>query len=213
MAIQNYNINEMSISNAFSALEEKINSFMDNFVRKELLNSNKKDKLKVVFSTPFYASSIENKSFEGGNFKDGNIHTLYACFPENSDNVFISVGSTDNYIETEANVVTELTPFNGLLLDDKAMVASEIENESYFIVKDKFKNHCYQVVEDSGYVYNEGDYITTTLLARDFLEGCNEVEDADYIAHIYKLLYDNKGEELVNNICELWDGLKLKKIY
>lgn len=213
MAIQNYNINEMSISNAFSALEEKINSFVDNFVRTKFLNNDKKDKVKLIFSAPFYATSINNTNWEGGNLKEGYIHELSACISEDGERLNMYVISTDNYIDAKENAEVEWTHFNDIVLDDKAMVASQIEDESYFIVKEEFKNHCYQVVEDSGYVYNEGDYITTTLLARDFLEGCNEVEDADYIAHIYKLLYDNKGEELVNNICELWDGLKLKKIY
>lgn len=213
MAVPTNNINEMSISNAFSALEEKINSLVDNFARTELLKGDKTNMLKVVFSTPFYATSINNTNWEGGNLKEGYIHELFACISEDDGKVYIDVTSTDNYIDAEENAEVEWTPFNDLFLDDKAMVASEIEDESYFIVKDEFKNHCYQVVEDSGYVYNEGDYITTTLLARDFLNGCNEVEDADYIAHIYKLLYDNKSEELVNNICEWWDGLKLKKIY
>lgn len=205
------NINEMSISNAFSALEEKINSFMNDFAMVKLIGKEKA--IKVVFDTPFFASSLRNESYEGGNLKEGNIHELYACIPEGEEKVFLSVGHTDNYIVIEENTEVEYTPFSDLLIDDKAMVATELENESYFIVGEDFKNHSYQVIEDSGYVYNVGDYITTTLLARDFLEGCNEVEDSDYIAHIYSLLYNNKGEELVNNICELWDGLKLKKIF
>lgn len=214
MSVQNYNINEMSISKAFSALEEKINSFIDNFAITELLNSDKKNKIRVVFSTPFYATSINNTSWEGGNLKEGYIKELSACIPEDDERPYISVTSTENYIDAEENAEVEWTPFNDLVLDDKAMVASQIEDGSYFFVKDKFKNHCYKVVEDYGNIfYYKGDYITTTLLVRDFLKGCDKVEDADYIAHIYKLLYDNKGEELVNNICELWDGLKLKKIY
>ena len=211
MAMVSNNINEMSISNAFSALEEKINSFMDDFARVKLIGKEKS--IKVVFATPFFASSLRNESYEGGNLKEGYIHELYACIPEGEEKVFLSVGHTDNYIDIEENTEVEYTPFSDLLIDDKAMVATELEDESYFIVGEDFENHSYQVLEDSGYVYNVGDYITTTLLARDFLEGCNEVEDSDYIAHIYSLLYNNKGEELVNNICELWDGLKLKKIF
>lgn len=213
MVANSNNINEMSIHNAFTALENKINSFVSDFAVKELL-SDKDKKVKVVFDTPFYASSLNNEFLEGSYYNQGYIKELYACFyGDNNEKLFISVGSTNNYIESQKEVDSEETIFTDLLIDDKAQVASELEDGNYFIVGNDFKNHCYKVIADSGEVYNEGDYITTTLLARDFLEGCNKVEDADFIGHIYSLLYNNKGDKLVNNICELWDGLKLEKVY
>lgn len=89
---------------------------------------------------------------------------------------------------------------------------NDIEDSKPFNVGKDFINTHYMVISDSGYVYTEGDIITTLSLAKDFLEGCNGVEEADLISYVHRLLQNNKGEELVKFICEAWDGLILKKI-
>lgn len=92
---------------------------------------------------------------------------------------------------------------------------NEVDNDTTEIgdiVGKDFVNAHYMVLSDSGYVYDEGDIVTTLSLAEDFLECCNEVEEVDYIDSIHRLLRNNKGEQLIRLICEAWDGLKLKKI-
>ena len=80
------------------------------------------------------------------------------------------------------------------------------------IVGKDFVNAHYMVLSDSGFVYNEGDIVTTLSLAEDFIESCNEVEEADFIERVHYLLQNNKGDVLVKSICEWWYGLNLKKI-
>lgn len=203
-------IETMSIKETFSGLEKKVNSFMADYIKETLIGKEKP--LKIVLDTPIVGSSVPCFYNVSEGYKSAYIKEICASI-ENNNRLWISVIVNEKYIEENAEHPTDKVWFNSLLIDDKAMIASDIEDGNFFLVDEDFKNNVYKVVSDSGYVYNEGDYITTTLLARDFLEGCNEKEDADLMGHVYSLLYNNKGEELVKFICEAWDGLFLEKVY
>lgn len=201
----------MSIKKQFKALETNVNTFVNEYLKKNILGKEKE--LKLVFSEPIYTKGIETDE----PFNVDKISTAYiksiTCHPYKDDNekLNIEITTAGKYREINEEEYYN-SSFNDLSLDDKSMIASDIEDGNFFIVGTDFINNSYMVVSDSGYVYNDGDIINTISLARDFLEGCNEKEDADLMGYVYSSLYNNNGEELVKFICEAWDGLELRKI-
>lgn len=65
----------------------------------------------------------------------------------------------------------------------------------------------YKVLGDSENIYEEGTIIFDEDLINDFLDCCNQTEDADYIGWLMNLPKD----EAVEEICSAW-GIRLQKI-
>jgi hypothetical protein len=202
--------NNMSIKKQFKTLEANVNTFVNEYLKENILDKEKE--LKLMFSEPIYTKGLEHDYENDYGLQSAYIKSITCLhYSNSSDKLNIEITATDKYRE-ENDGNTFKCSFNDLTLDDKSMIASDIEDGNFFIVGKDFINNSYEVINDSGYVYNYGDIINTISLARDFLEGCNEKEDADLMGYVYSSLYNNKGEELVKFICEAWDGLELKKI-
>lgn len=202
-----------SIKEQFKNLENRIDTFVRKFLKEKIFG--KERELKIMFTEPIHSKGLENdydSSFIGI-MQMAYIKSI-TCYPYTNDKekFYIETTATNRYREENEDNVSYKSMFQVLCLDDKAMIASALEDGDFFIVENTFRNYSYKVISDTGCVYNSGDIVNVISIARDFLESCNEREDADLIGYVYSELYHNRGEELITFICEAWNGLSLKRI-
>lgn len=65
----------------------------------------------------------------------------------------------------------------------------------------------YKIIYDREDIYHKGEIYDGKELISQFVETCNEIEDADFIGYIQTIDED----EAISQICDLWD-MQMEKI-